>query len=262
MKNRLFAISIAIITVAALTLSSCVNTSPSESIIKVIDTVENKLYSNNSLEEMSEMQHSMLKQITSCLDSIHRGYRFNENDEEYDKVMKRLERYNIVYCGAISRFNPELDLNKGNKDKIARLLAIMKTMENRALTKLDGFNPSEEDSELTGKQQYIFPTKSEIEQINAQLPTLVAEGTLCTKVKYDDHTKVQTFYYRFTQEVDESMITTEVIQQLKINMVSELKKDANNVRRLKAGMKFRYIYYSIDNRQLYKIIINSNDISN
>lgn len=106
----------------------------------------------------------------------------------------------------------------------------------------------------------VFPTQSEIENVNAKLPALVAEGTLNTKVEYDDQTKVQTFYYRFTQEVDESLITKDIIQQLKSNMVAELKKDANNVKRLKSGMSFLYVYYSIDDRRLYEITINANDL--
>lgn len=243
-----------------LALSSCINTSPSESIINVIDMVEKKLHSTKSLKEMEEMQYNMLRQITDCLNSNHNGYRFAENDEEYDKVMKRLERYNIIYCSAISRFNPELSPNNGNQDSLVRVLAIMKKMENSALTKPDGFNPYDEHAGLIEEEQNIFPTQSEIENVNAQLPVLVAEGTLNTKVEYDDHTKVQTFYYRYTQEINEDLITTEVIQELKSNMVSALKKDANNVRRLKVGMVFLYVYYSIDNRRLYEIKVDSNDI--
>lgn len=249
-----------ITTTMVLTLSSCINTSPSESIINVIDTVEKKLYSTKSLKEMEEMQYDMLRQITDCLNSNHNGYRFAENDEEYDKVMKRLERYNIIYCNAISRFNPELSPNNGNQDNLVRVLAIMKKMENSVLTKPDGFNPYDEHAGLIEEEQNIFPTQSEIENVNAQLPVLVAEGILNTKVEYDEHTKVQTFYYRYTQEINEDLITTEVIQELKSNMVSALKKDANNVRRLKVGMVFLYVYYSIDNRRLYEIKVNSNDI--
>lgn len=44
-------------------------------------------------------------------------------------------------------------------------------------------------------------------------------------------------------------------------MVSALKDDENNIKRLKAGMTFQYVYYSIDNKRLYEIKIDSNDIS-
>ncbi len=113
--------------------------------------------------------------------------------------------------------------------------------------------------ELIGNDN-VFPTQSEIEEINSKLPVLVSEGTLNTKVEYDDRSKVQTFYYRFTQEVDESLITEEIIQQLKSNMIAELKKDTNNIIRLNAGMTFLYVYYSMDNRKLYEITINANDL--
>ena len=82
-----------------------------------------------------------------------------------------------------------------------------------------------------------------------------------TKVEYNEITKVQTFYYRFTQEVDESMVSNEVISQLKTQMVSVMRNDQNNVRRLNAGMTFLYIYYSVDGRRLYDIKIDSKDIN-
>lgn len=243
-----------------LAISSCKQTSPSESIINVIDSVENNLYSTKSLKEVEEIQYDMLRQITDCLNSNHNGYRFVENEEEYNKVMERLKRYNYIYCIEISRFNPELNPDHGDRDKLVRVLALLERMENSALTKLDGFNPSSEQSESKVEGQNIYPTQSEIENINAKLPVLVAEGTLFTKVEYDDRTKVQTFYYRFTQELNEDLITTERIQELKSNMVSALKEDANNLKRLKAGMVFLYVYYSIDNTRLYEIKIDSNDI--
>ena len=65
--------------------------------------------------------------------------------------------------------------------------------------------------ELKKKQEEReLPTKGEIDSVNAKLPVLVSEGTLFTKVEYDDNTKVQTFHYRFTQEIDENMLTKDV----------------------------------------------------
>lgn len=107
---------------------------------------------------------------------------------------------------------------------------------------------------------YVFPSQTEIQEVNAELPVLVSEGTLLTKVEYDDRTKVQTFYYQFTQEVDESQITKGIILQMKSKMVDEVKKSKNNVKRLKAGISFLYVYFSNDNRKLYEITINDNDI--
>lgn len=252
---------ITIIAIFGIVVSSCAKKTPSDSIMKIIESAEGNLYETASLEEMEEMQFSLLSQITKCLDAQFNGYRYTEGDEEYNIVMKRLERYNVRYCQALSRFNPELDTNKGDKDQVVRVLAIMKRMENSALTKPDGFNPNEEIKTPTGSDKSVFPTQDEINSINAKLPVLVAEGTLNTKVEYDDRTKVQTFYYRFTQEVDESQITNVLINQLKANMVSVLKKDSNNVKRLNAGMTFLYVYYSVDNRKLYEINIIANDIN-
>lgn len=115
--------------------------------------------------------------------------------------------------------------------------------------------------ELKKKQEEReLPTKGEIDSVNAKLPVLVSEGTLFTKVEYDDNTKVQTFHYRFTQEIDESMLTKDVIRQLKTNVVSGIKNSPNSVRRINAGVTFLYVYYSIDNKRLYEIKIDSKDI--
>jgi hypothetical protein len=116
--------------------------------------------------------------------------------------------------------------------------------------------------ELKKKQEESgLPTKGEIDSINAKLPVVVSEGTLCTQIEYDEKTKVQTFRYRFTQEVDESMVTKDLIRQLKTNVVSGIKNSPNNLKRLNAGMTLLYVYYSIDNKKLYEIKIDSKDIN-
>lgn len=115
--------------------------------------------------------------------------------------------------------------------------------------------------ELKKKQEEReLPTKGEIDSVNAKLPVLVSEGTLFTKVEYDDNTKVQTFHCRFTQVIDESMLTKDVIRQLKTNVVSGIKNSPNSVRRINAGVTFLYIYSSIENKKLYEIKIDSKDI--
>lgn len=115
--------------------------------------------------------------------------------------------------------------------------------------------------ELKKKQEEReLPTKGEIDSVNAKLPVLLSEGTLFTKVEYDEKTKVQSFHYRFTQEIDESMLTKDVISQLKTNVVSGIKNSPNSVRRIDAGVTFLYIYSSVDNKKLYEIKIDSNDI--
>jgi hypothetical protein len=242
-------------------LSSCAKKSPSENIVEIIDATESNLFKTESIEEMQQIQFDMLDKITGYLDSEHNGYRYVEGNEEYNKVMSRLERYNIIYCRALSRFNSEFDTNTGDEDKVVKVLAMMKKMENSALTKPKGFAPQDDNqTKLVSEDNGIFPTQDEIEAVNAKLPVLVSEGTLNTKVEYDERTKVQTFYYRFTQEVDENLISKEKINQLKSDMVSALKNSPNNIKRLNSGMAFLYIYYSVDNRKLYEISINSNDL--
>lgn len=110
------------------------------------------------------------------------------------------------------------------------------------------------------QQERELPTKGEIDSVNAKLPVMVSEGTLFTRVEYEKNSKVQTFYYRLTQEIDESLITKDVINQLKSNVVSGIKQSPNSVRRINAGVTFLYVYSSIENKKLYEIEINSNDI--
>lgn len=109
------------------------------------------------------------------------------------------------------------------------------------------------------KQSANLTTKEEIISTNAKLPVLVADGTMFTKVEYDDKTKVQTFYYDFTRDIDESLITQDNINQLKGNMVNAL-KGTNSEDRLNAGVTYLYVYRSIDKEKLYEIRIIANDL--
>jgi len=242
-------------------ISSYGSSTPYDDIVCVITATENKLYHAKSFKEIENLQFELLHNMTKCLDTNHKGYRFVDGSKEYKKIEKRLDRYNIIYCRSLSRFNPELNMDTGNTEKVIRVLAIMRKMENSALTKKEGFNVSNgNQTQKKSNDKSIFPTPEEIRSVNSKLPAYVSKGTLNTKVEYNNRTKVQTFYYRFTQEVDERMITKNVLQKLKSNMVSVIKKDANNVRRLNAGMTFLYVYYSNDNKRLYSITINSNDL--
>lgn len=110
-------------------------------------------------------------------------------------------------------------------------------------------------------EQNLLPTQEEINSVNSKLPVLVADGTMFTKVEYDEETKIQTFYYDFTRDIDESMVKPEIIAQLKGNMVNAL-KNTNNETRINAGVTFLYVYRSIEKKILYEIRINANDLKN
>ena len=250
-------------------LFSCGKSTPTEDIFGIIETTENKLHHAESLGEISRIQFHLLDSITECFDSKYDGYRYNENEDDYKELMKRFERYNIIYCRGLSRFNPELNTESGNRDKVVQVLALMKRMEHQALTapkgiRSEGTNdiPALDDnnSEYSKEEQCIYPTMGEIDSVNAKLPVMVSEGTLFTKVEYNDKTKVQTFYYRLTQDIDASALSKEVISQLKSNMVSAIKNSPNTIERLNAGMTYLYIYYSKENKRLYDIVINQNDL--
>lgn len=108
-------------------------------------------------------------------------------------------------------------------------------------------------------QKATPPTKEEIQDVNAKLPMLVADGAMFTKIEYDDKTMVQTCYYDFTRDVDESMITQDNISRLKSNMVEHL-KGTSCEEILKIGVVYRYVYRSIDKKKLYEIQITANDL--
>ena len=162
-------------------------------------------------------------------------------------------------CVVLSQISTSLKEN--NKKDFQEALEKYKNSSNKTNDSSVQKQLMDDVLELKKKQEEReLPTKGEIDSVNAKLPVLVSEGTLFTKVEYDDNTKVQTFHYRFTQEIDESMLTKDIIKQLKTNVVSGIKNSPNSVRRINAGVTFLYVYYSIDNKRLYEIKIDSNDI--
>jgi len=112
---------------------------------------------------------------------------------------------------------------------------------------------------VNSKRNVNLPRKEEIISTNAKLPVLVSDGTMFTKVEYDDKTMVQTFYYDFTRDLDESLITQDNISQMKENMVNAL-KGTNSEDRLNAGVTYLYVYRSIDKEKLYEIQITASDL--
>ena len=162
-------------------------------------------------------------------------------------------------CVVLSQISTSLKEN--NKKDFQEALEKYKNSSNKTNDSSVQKQLMDDVLELKKKQEEReLPTKGEIDSVNTKLPVLVSEGTLFTKVEYDDNTKVQTFHYRFTQEIDERMLTKDVIRQLKTNVVSGIKNSPNSVRRINAGVTFLYVYYSIDNKRLYEIKIDSNDI--
>ena len=113
-------------------------------------------------------------------------------------------------------------------------------------------------NDIYDKDNNLLPTQEEIDETNARLPIIVAEGTLFTHVSYDEATKTQTFYYDYTHEIDESVITAEFINQRKALMIQALKD--GNTERLEAGVTYLYVYRSVGGRVLYQIQIDSDDL--
>lgn len=261
--GRIAAIGIAVI---ACMVISCGKTSPTDNMNAIIDTTEHKLFKTNSAEELQEIQFEMLNTMTTCLDKECNGYRFAEGSTEFDLVMERLRRYNIVYCNALRRFNSEIDItskDENKRTKAIEILALMEAMEYCALTKPNDFSPtSDHDSGFNISARNIFPTQEEIDSINSKLPIPFEEAFLMgSKVEYNEQTKVETFYFDYTIEIEESWITDENIGKLKANMIDMLNAGSSKDKeRLNAGMTYLYIYRSIEGKKLYEIRIDANDL--
>lgn len=137
MKNRNI-LSIFAVVIIIMGLLSCSFQSPNVNLIKIIEGTEKHLYETSSIEELEKMHYDLIENIQNYLDNEHNGYRYVDKSEDYNIVMERFNRYNIIYCGALSKYNPELDWNTGDKKKIAYVIALMKNMENHALTSSEG----------------------------------------------------------------------------------------------------------------------------
>ena len=111
-----------------------------------------------------------------------------------------------------------------------------------------------------GINNTVFPTTKEISETNARLPVLVGEGTMWTKVEYDNEAKIQRFYYRFTEDVNKQAIRV-AQSQGKERMKNALKQSPRSMARINAGMTYLYMYYSNTHEKLYEIRINKNDFS-
>ena len=104
-----------------------------------------------------------------------------------------------------------------------------------------------------------FPDEIEISTTKLQLPMMVDEVTQWIDVNYDDKTKVETFDYKIISEVDESKLTEDMILDVKKQILKGLILNGK-AKRLKAGLKYVYVYYTRDNKKLFEITIDADDL--
>ena len=153
-------------------------------------------------------------------------------------------------------------ISVGRENADSKFQKALADFENSSISKNDSgisVTKIEESPIVSSKINANLPTKEEIISTNAKLPVLVSDGTMFTKVDYNEKTMVQTFYYDFTRDFDESLITQDNISQMKGNMVNAL-KGTNSEDRLNAGVTYLYVYRSIDKEKLYEIRITANDL--
>ena len=253
-----------------LSLSSCCN-SPTDDVIQIIESTKADLYKAKSSEELQNMHHVLLNRVTNCLNEQHNRYRFIRDNEEYKKVSDCFKLYNICFCKSISKYTPELDYETGNQEIVAKFLALMMVMEEAALTEPNGYNPQKEDSnedknkinnnnDVVRKGSDILPTTEEIQSVKERLPVMVNEITKWYDIEYDENKLIQTFSYKYTQEIDKSLITDESLKALKGNIIAELEQ-TGGVKRIQMGVTYIYKYYDVNDRLLYEIKIQSSDLN-
>ena len=105
----------------------------------------------------------------------------------------------------------------------------------------------------------LTPSKEEIENLNKNLPFKVKEGVLWTTVDYDHENKIQTFTYKYLDNINESQINNTNLESYKNEMAKVLRKSPN-LDRILNGLIYKYVYYSKDNHKLYEIILSKDDL--
>ena len=115
-------------------LFSCSHQLRRTNIITLIENNNQTLYLVDSPEELKSTFLDLLEQIKSYLDSDN-GFRYKEEDDDYNQIMERFKLYNVAYATALGRYKPEYNWDTGDKEQFAYLLALMQRMEEIALTK-------------------------------------------------------------------------------------------------------------------------------
>lgn len=99
----------------------------------MIENNQNGLLQIQTQQELSDSFKNMLDCIVEYLDA-NEGYRYDKESEEYKIIKDHLDRYNVSYIDAFSRFKPEYHYNTGDKDKWVKLFVLMQIMEEQRFT--------------------------------------------------------------------------------------------------------------------------------
>ncbi|MBQ5984998.1 MAG: hypothetical protein IJL56_08510 [Bacteroidales bacterium] len=105
-----------------------------------------------------------------------------------------------------------------------------------------------------------LPTAKEIEAINENLPTMVADGLMFTKIEYYPKSKTLCYFFRYTKEPSRQSTSPSYINNNKKFLAASLRNDPiGSIRISRAGMTYKYRYYSKDNKFLYEFKIDKTD---
>ena len=118
--------------------------SKSQEIISIVDSMEKQLFQMNSAEELGNFHIAMLDSIKQYLIDNNDGVGLTVDDQDYQKIMERLNIYNQTFIASLSRYNREMELSPidSENEDVITVIALMQTMEKRALT-----DPKKNDSD-------------------------------------------------------------------------------------------------------------------
>ena len=109
-------------------------------IISIVDSVAHKLFQMESAEELGNLHVAMIDSIKHYLINNNNGAGFVVEDQEYQEIIDRLRIYNHTFLAALSKYNPNMNWSpiESENEDIAKTIAIMQTMEERALKYPEG----------------------------------------------------------------------------------------------------------------------------
>lgn len=93
------------------------------------------LFDTNSTEELTASFNEMLNQMESYLDEYD-GFRYTSEDKDFLIIQESLSQYNHTFASSLARFNKDFDWNTGDRDKYAKMIALMMMKEELALTNI------------------------------------------------------------------------------------------------------------------------------
>jgi len=103
-----------------------------------------------------------------------------------------------------------------------------------------------------------WPREDEIEFFNSKCPLKIDRSLVLSKVLFDEKKMEYIFVYNYTQPVDD--ILAEGVNIAKSAVLNSIEDDYDFAKRIRSGLTHLYIYRSVEEKKLYEIKIEKNDL--